>query len=85
MTQVDFRLFQSKSCRDFDQSILIQYVGGQVCVNSSLVVMWAVRWAGLRRSGGCYFSHLRRNDLIRVVDVTLQDKSTGFIVMKSEV
>ena len=69
MKQVDFRLFQSKSCWDFDQSILIQYIGGQVCVNSSLVVMWAVRWAGLIRSGGC----------------NLQDKSIGFIVMKSEV
>ena len=65
MTQVDFRLFQSQSCWDFDQSILMQYIGGQVCVNSCLVVMWAVRWAGPIKSGGCYFSCLRRNDLIR--------------------
>ena len=64
MTQVDFRLFQSQFCWDFDQSILIQYIGGHVCTNSSLVVMWAVRWVGLIRSGGCYFSCSRRNDLI---------------------
>ena len=85
MTQVDFRLFQSQSCWDFDQSILVQYIGGHVCINSSLVVMWAIRWVGLIRSGGCYFSCLRRNDLIGSGDVTLQDKSIGFIVMKSEV
>ena len=65
MTQVDFRLFQSESCWDFDQSILIQHIGGQACVNSSLVVMLALRWAGFIRSGGCYFSCLRKNDLIR--------------------
>ena len=56
MTQVDLRLFQSQSCLDFDLSILVQYIGGHV--------MWAVRWVGLIRSGGCYFSCLRRNNLI---------------------
>ena len=64
MTQVDFRLLQSQSCWDFDWSILVQDIGGHVRINSSLVVMWAVRWVGLIRSGGCYFGCLRRNDLI---------------------
>ena len=39
-----------KSCWGFNQLILIHHIGGQVCVNSNLVVMWT----DTIRSNGCY-------------------------------